>query len=488
MRSHRAARLAFSLGLLGLMIAWTLAVPPFRGSDEFDHVYRASAVARGSWLPDPSDATRGTGAWVDVPRDLVDAARPECQRLPYTDDDDCVGTGTGGTVRVASGAGRYNPVFYAVVGTAALPFDGTTALYVMRGVTVLICWLLFLACVAVTRRWATTAWGYVGLALACPPVLVYSSSVVAPNGVEMMAALLLWSSLVACLAGPAPPSRWLLGAVALSGVVLVTLRSLGPLWCLLILVSVLAICPPVAGRLRDLARRPAAWVAAGAVAIATVGSVAWIAAMGSLRLDTGGRPEVPLGYWDRVGKVVGDVPVTVLQSIAAFPFRDQSAHPVIYPCWLLLAGGLVVLALRRGENRLRAGLLATIAAAIVVPTLIQVATYNEFGSVWQGRYGLPYAIGIAVVAAHAIDRTRRPGPTELLLVGTLILFVIAQATGPVTVLLDEIRESPLAHSAAWPRPPVWLMGLLAALASGAMWLGACAQRPDEPEPAESSSA
>lgn len=480
MGHSRTARLALALGLLALMISWTLVVPPFRGSDEFDHAYRAAAVARGAWIPDPSDATRGTGAWLDVPRDLVEAARPECQRLPYTDDDDCVGTPAGDprddTVRVASGAGRYHPLFYAVIGTAALPFDGVAALYAMRAATALICWLLFLACVAVTRRWAATSWGYVGLALACPPVLVYSGSIVAPNGVEMMAALLLWSSLIACLAGPAPPSRRLLATVAVTGAVLVTLRSLGPLWCLLALISVLVVCPPAPDRLRHLLRRPAAWVAATAVAVATAASVVWIIAMGSLRLDDGGRPTASLSIGARTGKVVGELPLSLLQSIAAFPFRDQSAHPAIYLCWLMLAVGLGVLALRSGNRRIRVGLPAMGLVAIVVPVLIQVATYNEFGSVWQGRYALPYAIGLAVVAAMAIDRTRRAAPTELLLVGSLILFVIAQSVGPVTVLLQELRDSPLAHGSEWVRAPVWLVGPLVVCASAAMWLGACRQR------------
>jgi len=102
-------------GLSALLLAWILLIPPFGGTDEFDHAYRAAAVARGQWFATPSDATRGTGAWLEVPRDIVDAARPECQVRSYTTAADCVGTAHGDTVRIASGAGRYQPVFYAVV-------------------------------------------------------------------------------------------------------------------------------------------------------------------------------------------------------------------------------------------------------------------------------------------------------------------------------------------------------------------------------------
>ena len=72
----RASLLA--AGVLLVQLAWILTVPPFRGIDEFDHAYRAAAVAHGQWLPRASASVRGHGEYVEV----------------------------------ASGAARYNPVFY----------------------------------------------------------------------------------------------------------------------------------------------------------------------------------------------------------------------------------------------------------------------------------------------------------------------------------------------------------------------------------------
>ena len=72
------------LGLLLIELGWVLAVPPFRGVDEWDHAYRASAVAHGQWMAPPTEATRGTGAFVDAEPDIVEAAQAECQRLEYT--------------------------------------------------------------------------------------------------------------------------------------------------------------------------------------------------------------------------------------------------------------------------------------------------------------------------------------------------------------------------------------------------------------------
>ena len=125
----------FLLGLCGLFSIWILVMPPFSGSDEFDHAYRAASAARGEWMIDPVNATRGTGAFLHVPADIVDAARRECQRLRYTVHSDCVGKAVGDERIVSSGAGRYHPLFYAVIGTAARPFHGAAALYAMRFAT-----------------------------------------------------------------------------------------------------------------------------------------------------------------------------------------------------------------------------------------------------------------------------------------------------------------------------------------------------------------
>lgn len=55
---RRFAFLVF-LGALLMQAAWIVAVPPFRGSDEFDHAYRAASVADGAWMPTTPAPTAG---------------------------------------------------------------------------------------------------------------------------------------------------------------------------------------------------------------------------------------------------------------------------------------------------------------------------------------------------------------------------------------------------------------------------------------------
>jgi hypothetical protein len=474
-------------GMLLLQLVWVFAVPPFRGSDEFDHVFKAAAVARGDWIPSPSTSTRGTGAVVDVPADLVTAAKPECWVLPYTHAKDCLGTRHGDSVRIGTGAGRYHPLFYAMVGIPALPFSGHAALYVMRIVTVLICWSLFCGALAATRRWATTSWPYAALALASTPVLLYSSSVVAPNGVEMMAAMMFWASLIGLVKGrngsvAAPADRRLLVLAVISGATFVTTRSLGPVWCLLTaLTVVLAFWPPRARR-EVLLHDRRTWLAAGALVTATLLSAWWILSMGSLKLSTVAQPGASLSLAERVRFVLHDLPLTELQSIAAFPYRNQATQPVVYACYVVLFVGTVVAALLAPTLRSKFSVLGTLAIAVLAPALIQVATYNTFGYVWQGRYALPYSLGIVLVAGAVLDRRGPDRVATRVSVVVLLLYATAQVAGPVDVLRNETARLRLDGSSGWLQPSPYVLFVAALLAASLLWLGATRVRPQESAP------
>ncbi|MDP2775643.1 MAG: DUF2142 domain-containing protein, partial [Nocardioides sp.] len=226
-------------GIMLLQVAWMITVPPFRGIDEIDHAYRAAAVAGGDWVAGDW-ASDGRGWLVEVPPSLVDAAKPQCGELKYYGPDNCepVATTGDGDVLIASAAAAYHPAFYWVIGTAASPFEGTAALYAMRIAAALLC-LLFLGLAVWAIGRFPTRWPTAALLLAMTPVLVYSTTVAAPNGLEMSVGLSLWASLLAFARddGRVADRRLLVIAIA-SAVILGTLRLTGPLFILLILASV----------------------------------------------------------------------------------------------------------------------------------------------------------------------------------------------------------------------------------------------------------
>jgi hypothetical protein len=454
--------------MLVLQLAWTVAVPPFRGIDEFDHVYKAASVARGDWFPTPTDATRGTGAWLEVPTDLVQAAQPRCKALVYTKDADCVGTPHGDTTRIASGAGRYNPVYYAVVGTPALPFDGNTAVYVMRLSSILLCWLLFWLALTATRIWARTPWPTTAIAIASTPMLVYSSSIVAPNGVEMMSGLALWSAALGLTRDPPrrDQTRLLLTAMV-AGSILVTTRSLGPLLCLLILITVIAATRPPRGLVSGLFTRRLAWVTAVVVFAATVLSTVYIVAMEAL--DVAQQLGKHISFAKRLSNLIRAAVMWFFQGIAAFPLRDEPTKPAVYACYAVLFIVLFVLGMRYAARGLRAGIVLALVASTAVPFGFGLDPTNAPGF-WQGRYMLAYSVGIAILIGFALDQTRHRLKSIDAFVG-LGLFVVAQTIGPVDVFRRTVDRSMVDYHDVL-HPSAVVVAALAVMGSAAMWWGA----------------
>ena len=444
----RRVRLRWAgLGLLLLQLGWVLALPPFAGMDEWDHAYRASAVAHGEWVAPPSVATRGTGAFVTVPTDIVRAAESECERLDYAGADECVGTTEGSFTQVASGAGRYPPLYYALVGWPSLFLDGAAALYGMRLAGLLLCWVLLMASFASLRRWARPLAGYV-VCLGLTPTVLYASAVVAPNGLEMVSGLALWTALGAIAHDDRSVGgdRMAVMLAVASGSLLLSLRSLGPLWAALILALALLAWPALWTRIVDLARtRLGAGALLWLVAVGIAG-VGWIQTQGSLEV---GQPQLsPMTLADRVEFALRDTVVWTFQFMAAFPYRNQPAHAVVYACLIAVITTLLVLALRRATRRERWSLVLTVSACYVIPFAITVATIQHYGTAWQGRYTLPLLLGALVVGGLVLSR-RVLSPPWWALWGAAILVAIAHTVSATGVLRIEHAAYRATSTPSW---------------------------------------
>ena len=213
---------------------------------------------------------------------MVEAASTQCESLKYTQFANChpVEERADGLVVVATAAAPYNPLYYAVVGTAAEPFDAVAADYVMRGVSALIC-ALAIALVGVlpradARRAVDPARVH-GLDDArcsstprrCRPRTRWRSS---PR-------CMTWCALLAVASGRLEPRWerrlvWLAGAAAVATVVP---RTLGPMW-LAVVGLVLAVFVG-RRRLAEVVRAHTVPVVTclALVVLATLGSAAWSA-------------------------------------------------------------------------------------------------------------------------------------------------------------------------------------------------------------------
>jgi hypothetical protein len=310
------------------------------------------------------------------------------------------------------------------------------------------------------------------MALACTPVAIYSSAIASPNGVEMMAGLALWASLIGLAHHDAPAVRRLAVTAGVAGATLATLRPLGPLWALLVLITVLVAVRPPAMHVRALLRRADVLMAAGLVFLSAVQSFVWIVAVNALKVGYEGHLESTFAH--KLQAAAQQIPAWIMQAIAAFPLRNDPAPPVVYACYLLLFGAALVLGWRCADRRIRLSIAFVVAVALVFPYLTTVASYDEYRAAWQGRYGLPLTIGLVVLAGLSLDRSGTAVRGSVRLV-SLLVFVAAQAVSPVGTLLLEMRQSPQVGSLAWWQPTPVLAAVVAAAGAALMWWSAASK-------------
>ncbi|WP_028650558.1 DUF2142 domain-containing protein [Nocardioides halotolerans] len=458
----------FLLATLLAQAAWITAVPPFRGMDEFDHAFRAAGVASGQWrLHDVAEG--GRGLLVDVPAELVKASEGQCRELAYIVPDTCDGDGPGGrpgTVRATTSAGNYEPVYYWVVGTAGEPFSGAHALYAMRAMAALLCAVVLALAVWCLTTWVRGTWAFVGLLVGLTPTFVYSTTLAAPNGLEMAAGVLLWTALLG-LGGRGPVDhgllrreRWLLGAAALAVVLLAGLRTLGPLWVVLILACVAALRGP--GTVLAIALRHRLQVALICVlAVATTGSVL---------LWNQGKVSVPPGeYSGEIESNIGQVfrwLNWILGSVGAFPFRDQPAPLEVYVLALLVLITMWVAAVRRGAGGGRGSVLLGTVLFFLAPSVIVALTLETHGGMWQGRYALPFTAGLLIMVGLVLDRRGwHPAAHDARpLVLAMAMLAGAAVVSVVHVQRAELDRAVSSDDAAWLHPPTAVTGLVILLA------------------------
>jgi hypothetical protein len=467
------------LATLAAQAAWILVVPPFRGMDEHDHAYRAADVAHGDWSRHHAPSTERWGLMVYVPPGLVEAATPICESLPYTTGPNCHAgpTRADGLAPVASSASQYNPVFYAVIGTVARPFDGYAALYAMRIGGALMCALLVAVAATTLRLWSRSVWAQVGLMAALSPTMIYSTGVAAPNGIEMCAGLVVWCALLGLprAAGRPAMTRTLVYVATAGALPLVTVRTLGPLWLLAIVATCLLLV-----RRADLAatlRRPYVWGCSALVLAATLVAAWWTLTAGTNSIVTDTKSfDDPLP-----GVIASNLVLWCFQAMAAFPARDEIAPMGLFAVGLIMWWVVAAAAVRLGLRRERWVLLVLVLATLAIPAAFTAATYASQGPIWQGRYGYPYSMGILLLCGVILDRraaaslrgtSTRRGPlalswTSWAVVAVTAAYTIIQAVGAVWVLLRQGARSPLSGTGHWVQPEPWVVVALV-LGSGIM--------------------
>lgn len=460
-RAWRPARFAAAafVGMLLAQTAWLLAMPAFQAIDEFDHVYRAAGVADGQWRlsEEPED---GRGLVVVVPEPIVDAASAMCVNLEYPGPDNCFAIRSVGEDRVAiaTAAARYHPFYYWVIGEASSPFQGDAADMVMRVVSAVVAAggvAVAAFCLALMKG---GVWTRLGFVVSLTPVFLYTSIVPAPNAWEIVAGLCLWTALLSLTQADVSRrcGRGLLLTATLSAVLLVTLRTLGPLWLALIVIVVAAFVGPAAVG-QAVRRQPLGWVMGTIVVLAATASSAWW--IRSMEQTASHDTSSGEGLADLVAEPL----VWTLGTVGAFPWPNQPAPMPIYVLYFIVVVTVIVVALRAAGRRERWAIIGAVGLTYLVPAVLTLLTLSALGAIWQGRYGLPFAIGVLILCGVVMDRAGwAPVERRRLTVLGLCLVGVAHAWSVWEVIQFQHGRMEVVPSASWVAPHPALGGLLIA--------------------------
>lgn len=406
-------RVTFAVALVGFVLvggAWAVGMPAFGGPDEPAHAYRAIAVTSGQLrgpsidrveqLPDGA-VFRDPATQVEVPADVADLAeqaecfafQPEvsaaCQE-PITDDRDPVEVGTQ--------FGRYPPLYYALVGWPGQWLPATPAIHAMRLVSVALCALpIALAAALLAGR----PLRLLGLGLAATPTVVFLAGTVNPSGLEVALAILLWV-LADRLARPgvrAGPG--IVFGVAAAAVLLSAMRPVSPAFVAAIAV-VAAVRHGRPGLGRELWARRDVRLATGLATAGILLSVAWLVwadPFGALIGTSMPGLSTARAAWQSLSRT----PHRVIEMVGVFGWLDTYAHVPVYVAWLGVSAALVTIAGVLGRWRDRGALVLVLLGVLLMPVASEALQAPDLGFIWQGRYTLPLAVGVWLVAAEVLD-------------------------------------------------------------------------------------
>lgn len=403
-RPVRIFTVSFVLVFLN-MAAWSLASPLFASPDEPAHVVRAVAVDHGQLIGTPVGGPSSSVTSVTVPASIADSEQyPDCFAFKISVPASCAQPLTTSTrsVEAKTSAGRYPPLYYAIVGIPSLVSDSTTGIYLMRLFSAALAALFVALAFMSICVWSKRTFMLVGVLLALTPMTLFLGGVVNPNGTEICAALCMWTAgLVLVLERADDPPRGLVIVLTASVVMLMLSRGISPLWVALILV-VLAI---LAGRraLVQLLRSTSLRVSIAVMVLSAVIAVAWIVVAhandlqsGEVTLPKGGAGHLLLDFWSLTGN-------WLQQMIGVFGWLDTPSPLLTYLTWYAVIGVVVFLALSSARPRGNIALVVLVAMVVLVPIAISYHEAHRLDLFWQGRYILPMATGIPIVATALID-------------------------------------------------------------------------------------
>lgn len=388
-----------------LAILWSLATPISAAPDEPAQMVKAASVVRGQWIgPDGPD-----GNIVQVPQYVAWTHAQTCYARNPDATAACIPAVPGDPAALVDStttAGRYNPLYYLIVGWPSLIFTDSSGTFAMRIVSGIVTSLFLALATMMIAGWKRRALPLIALGTAVTPMVLFLNGTVNPNALEITATLAAFVATLSVVRYPDPrllPQR--AAVIVVSSIVAANMRGISPLW----LAAALLIPFFLASRQQivDLWRTRVVKVAIALVAVFVVVAVVWLRLSGSVSVtadpDLPGGPEYvgasPLvGFFGMLAQT-GDF---LVEMIGTFGWLDTPAPIEALVIWIILIGSLVTWALVLARGAALRFVIALLGAFLLLPAFAQGAFITGGGWIWQGRYTLPMLAILLVGAGAAI--------------------------------------------------------------------------------------
>lgn len=424
-----------------LLTAWSVSTPLFGPSDEETHIAHAVALVHGQLIGGTVKNDKDPYTKIQVPEVYAhiyapcfafNGASASCQSYSVSHPHRVVPTETY--------VGRYPPMYYAIVGLPSLIVTSTTGIYLMRTVSSLLGALFLALAIMSVFCWSSRRLLQIGVLLAATPTAAYYASAVNPNGLEIMAAICLWCSGIILVSERSDdPPRGLIAVVSISAGVLMLTRSLSPLWVAVILVLLVALGSP-RSLFRLLLKRRDVQLWALLFVLCGVFAVVWVFAAHGFDLQPDATGAIPA---DRqllhiYALTLGLSSLLLEESIAVVGWDRIIAPLLTYVLWGAVLGFVAIGALVSGKRRAIVVFATTILLVVIAPALLSASQIPPDGVDWAGRYTLPLAVGIPLLAVAMVDDG---GLLEKLRprVGTVIC--VAIAVGDALAFVEALRQN-----------------------------------------------
>ena len=467
------------------IVAGALVAPLMSGHDEGSHAIRGAAVVRGQLFGDPAPEAfppePNVFIHVDVPEAYALATPAGCFNKRRDLTPECAPELEGGrtTEPVLTYQFRSQPAYY-LVALPTLVDPAAGGMYATRLVSGLVCAALLTSALSSARTarripehaaWSSR-WAVIGVAVAVTPEVLYLSSSMNSNAVEVTAAVAAWSGLAA-MAAQDPRSGRLVTRTGLAVVVLVGTRGLSPAFAALTVAAVAVTAGWSRARAWAARRDVRLWgIAAGVTAVASLLYIEWV------------RRQLPI---EREGQglaaAVDLLPWYLRQAVGIFGSNDILLPDAVYAVWGAAVVGLLVTAIVVGRDRAAAVVAGVAVAGVALQVGAEGFSLPPIGFFWQGRYALPVLVGAPILAGRLLaDRgVRLPtwGAVVVLAgLGVAHLAAFLQGVRRFAVTLDG-PNNPWTYltDARWSPPPGPALLWTVVFAGGLVAAGWLALRP-----------